>query len=149
MTLPTLSGGLTLAALCERLAQHGYAEVDETTLDAVAARSARLVLLPLDNPVQRPEFADLLVILPEILRQPGLQGAFAVAFARPPASAALVQRFGVLRHPALVILQHGALAGVIDGLRDWSDYVQIFMRLRDAPDAPLSGPESAATGAAP
>jgi hydrogenase-1 operon protein HyaE len=132
MTLMALSSGPTLATLRERFAQQGYAEVDDTTLDAVAARSAHLVLLPLDNPAQRPEFADLLVILPELLRQPGLQG-FDVAFACPPASAALVRRFGVLRHPSLVFLRHGALAGVINGLLDWGDYVREFARLRDAP----------------
>jgi hydrogenase-1 operon protein HyaE len=145
MTLTVISGGLTLAALCERLAECGYAEVDDTTLDALAARSPWLVVLPLDNPAQRPEFADLLVILPEILRQPGLQ-AFSVAFARPPASAALVRRFGVQRHPALVVLRHGALVGVIDGLRDWADYVQTFTRLREAPLPGSPGADAAAPG---
>ncbi|WP_310634318.1 hydrogenase [Paraburkholderia sp.] len=149
MTLAPLSGGLTLDTLRERLARHGYVEVDEHTLDGVAARTAQLVLLPLDNPAQRPEFADLLVILPELLSQFG-DDAFTVAYAGPPAAAALARRFGVLRQPALVFLHFGALAGTIEGLRDWREYVQAFARLcASAAPSGLAGASNDATGVRP
>jgi hydrogenase-1 operon protein HyaE len=132
MTLAAISGNMKLDTLRERLTGLGYAEVDETTLDDLARDLAWLVLLPIDNPAQRPEFADLLVILPEILRRPGFE-MFRVVFACPPASAALAQRFNAQRHPALIFLWHGAPAGVIEGLRDWGEYVRTFAQLRDAP----------------
>ncbi len=133
MTLTALSGGMTLDDLRARLSRAGFVEVDELTLDSVAANVEHFVLLPLDNPAQRPEFADLAVILPEVLRQfDGTGVRFEVAFASPPASAALARRFGVFRQPALVFLRHGAQVGAIEGLRDWHEYVQTFARLRDA-----------------
>ncbi|MEX3936866.1 hydrogenase [Paraburkholderia phymatum] len=56
--------------------------------------------------------------------------SFRAAFAIPPASAAIANRFGVLRHPTLIFLREGCCLGAIEGLRDWQDYLQCFTRMR-------------------
>jgi len=141
MTTQGTSGAPTLEPLRERLLKQGFLEVESDTLDGVAAGTGMLVVLPLDNPAQRPEFFDLAVVLPEIVSRFG-HDAFRAAFACPPASAAIAKRFGVLRHPALIFLREGRYIGAIEGLRDWQDYLQSFARMRTEAPRPAPVPLS-------
>ncbi|WP_233869348.1 hydrogenase [Paraburkholderia adhaesiva] len=148
MTTPATSTAPTLERLRGQLLGHGFTELALDTLgdDIAAAASAAaasaaemLVVLPLDNPAQRPEFFDLTVVLPEIVRQFG-PDTFRVAFACPPDSMAIAKRFGVLRHPALIFLREGRYVGAIEGLRDWADYLQSFVRMRAEAPQPIPIP---------
>jgi hydrogenase-1 operon protein HyaE len=149
MTIPVPATSTpTLEQLRTRLCKQGFLELPsdlpgnlDDTLRNAAADATNLIILPLDNPAQRPEFFDLAVVLPEVLGQ-FAAGTFRVAFTCPPMSAAIVKRFGVLRHPALVFLRDGRYVGSIEGLRNWQDYLQSFAQLRDqAPQpAPISIP---------
>ena len=131
----------TLEHLRERLLEQGFLELQNDALENVAAGGTMLVVLPLDNPAQRPEFFDLTVVLPEVLRQ-FEPGTFRAAFAGPPASATIAKRFGVLRHPALIFLREGRYVGSIEGLRDWQDYLQAFAGMRTAAPQPVPIPLS-------
>ena len=116
---------MTQAGLRDRLLELGYREVEAPQLDALAQDSAHLIVLPLDNPERFPELADMVVILPEVLRQ-FPPGSFQVAFGSPDSSLALCRRFSVYRHPALIFFQGGAHTGTLEGLRDWSEYLHEF-----------------------
>lgn len=112
-------------SLYERLAQQGYRQVDDTTLDAVAADCAHLVLMLNEDPVKYPEVLDNAVIVPEVRREfPA--GSFEVAFADSAASRRIAQRFGIVKFPALLFLRRGDYLGVIVGLLDWPEIVQAF-----------------------
>jgi hydrogenase-1 operon protein HyaE len=112
--------------LRERLLALGYREIEDAgQLNALAQGIAHLIVLPLDNPERFPELADIVVILPEILRQ-FPPGYCQVMFGSSAASTALCQRFSVYRHPALIFLRHGAHAGTLAGLLDWGDYLREF-----------------------
>lgn len=141
MTVLRTSAAPTLEHLRERLLERGFRELQNDALESVAAGGTMLVVLPLDHPAQRPEFFDLAVVLPEILRQfePGM---FCAAFAGPPASTAIAKRFGVLRHPALIFLREGRYVGAIEGLRDWQDYLRSFAGMRTAAPQPVPIPLS-------
>lgn len=136
----------TLEQLRARLLKQGFLElqsglsgIPDDALRQAASGAANLVILPLDNPAQRPEFFDLAVVLPEVLAQ-FEPDTFRVAFTCPPDSAAITRQFGVLRHPALVFLHDGHYIGSIEGLRDWQDYLQMFARLRDQAPQPAPIP---------
>jgi hydrogenase-1 operon protein HyaE len=116
---------LTQTGLRDRLLARGYREIDAQQLDALAQDVPRLIVLPLDNPERFSELADIMVILPEVLRQ-FPDGCFQVAFCNPASSAALCQRFSVYRHPALLFFHDGAHTGTLEGLMDWSDYLREF-----------------------
>ncbi|MPW22888.1 Hydrogenase expression/formation protein [Paraburkholderia piptadeniae] len=129
MTTQGTSAASTLECLRELLLKQGFLELQNHTFDSVAVGARTLVVLPLGNPARHPEFLDLTVVLPEIVRQFG-PDSFRAAFAIPPASAAIANRFGVLRHPALIFLRERCYLGAIEGLRDRQDYLQCFTRMR-------------------
>ena len=116
---------MTQAGLRDRLLALGYREIEADQLDALAQDIPWLIVLPLDNPERFPELTDILVILPEVLRQ-FPEGCFQVAFSSPASSLALCRRFAVHRHPALIFFRHGVHAGTLAGLLDWGDYLREF-----------------------
>jgi hydrogenase-1 operon protein HyaE len=64
------------------------------------------------------------------------------------AARALSPRYGFTRWPAFVMLREGQYLGVVDGLRDWGDYVSELDRLLAA--APTRPPiRVVASAAAP
>jgi len=147
MTMPASASASvsvpTLELLRARLSSQGFlalgADLSDRALREAAPGATNLVILPLDDPAQRPEFFDLAVVLPEVLGQ-FETGAFRVVFTCPPQSAQIVRRFGVLRHPALVFLREGHYVGAIEGLRDWQDYLQSFAQLRTQAPQPAPIP---------
>lgn len=150
MTTPTAETRPGVHPLVERLfAQHGCANVDETTLDAFLAAPGHALLFFSENPVQYRETLDLCVILPEIAA--AFAGRFRVGVLLPRAARAIAPRYGFLRWPALVMLRDGGYVGAIDGLRDWDEYLVQTARLLEAPvtRAPAIGIAVRAAGDAP
>jgi hydrogenase-1 operon protein HyaE len=122
----------TLHPLFEGLfAQHGYANLDASGLDAFLAAPGPAVLFFAEDPVQYRETLDLCVILPEIAA--AFAGRFRVGVLLPQAARAVAPRYGFRRWPALVLLRDGGYVGAIDGLRDWDDYLAETARLLAAP----------------
>lgn len=117
------------------LARHAYAQVDEDTLDAVAGPHPLAMLLIAGDWWRLAESDDLAVIVPELDK--ALGGHVAVLVAARSAERALQRRFHFTSFPALVFLREGAYLGVIEGIRDWSDYLvelpEILARVPQTP----------------
>lgn len=111
--------------------RHGYTSVDAANIDAFADASGHALLLFIDDPVRLRETLDLAVIVPEIART--FAGRFRVGVLLPEAARAMHTRYGFRRWPAIVVLRDGDYVGAIDGLRDWSEYVDAMNTLLAAP----------------
>ena len=114
--------------LVARLLSHaGCAEVTAEGFDAYAAHPGHALLVFLEDPVRYKEVLDLAVIVPELAD--AFAGRFRVGVLLPEAARQVHVRYGFRRWPALVLLKDGAYVGAIDGLRNWSDYLDDIGRL--------------------
>jgi hydrogenase-1 operon protein HyaE len=122
--------------LLERLSsQQGFPELDVASFDHFVAAPGHALVFFSDDPLRQRETLDLAVVLPELHR--AFRGAFRAAWLAPDAAKALFPRFGFRRWPAFVMLRGGAYVGVIDGIRDWDEYVRETERLlASAPSEP-------------
>lgn len=110
--------------------RHGFARVDAASLDEFAAAPGHALLVFTEDPVRFKETLDLAVIAPEVAR--AFEGRFRVAVLLPADARKVAPRYGFARWPALVVLKDGHYVGAIDGLRDWSEYIEETRRLLDA-----------------
>ncbi len=113
------------------LDKHGFAEVTADDRDGLLARPGRTLVVFLEDPVRYRESLDLAVIVPELTR--AFPGRFAVGVALPAVARQLAVRYGFRRWPALVVLADGKYVGAVDGLRDWTVYLDEVAALLDAP----------------
>jgi hydrogenase-1 operon protein HyaE len=111
-------------------AKHGFALVDGA-VDDLASRPGMALVALLEDPARQRETLDLAVIAPELAR--AFPGTFRCAALLPPAARDAAARFGVRRFPALVVLRDGGYVGAIEGLREWSEYVETLAPLLTAP----------------
>jgi hydrogenase-1 operon protein HyaE len=105
--------------------------LDPDAFDAWAARPGHALVFFSEDPVQYRETLDVAVITPELAK--AFPDRFRCALLLPDAARAIAVRYGFRRWPALVLLRDGGYVGAIDGLRDWSDYVDELQRLLEAP----------------
>jgi hydrogenase-1 operon protein HyaE len=110
---------------------HQLADLNEAGLDAFIDIPGNCVVLLLDEPDKVAESWDLAVIFPDLLKVSGIRPRAAVS--RPAHAPLLQARFGVKRMPALLFLRDGAYVGVIEGLRDWSEFVAEVQQMLAAP----------------
>lgn len=110
---------------------HQLADLNETGLDAFIDVPGNCIVLLLDEPDKVAESWDLAVIFPDLLKSCGARPSAAIT--RPSQSGLLQARFGVKRLPALLFLRNGAYVGIIEGLRDWSEYVAEVGQMLAAP----------------
>jgi hydrogenase-1 operon protein HyaE len=125
-----------IRALTDRV---GFPVLDAGTVDGFLAAGSpeHALLFFTGDPVQRPEAADVAVILPELLAAfaPRLRAAVIARAAEP----ALMPRFRVAVLPSLVVTRGTDPVGVLPRVRDWSDYlarIEVYL----APDAPVLPP---------
>lgn len=118
-------------AISRLLQKHGFFPVDRSNPEFPAGLTA---LLLTEDPQRNLEVLDACVILPEALKPVGEQIARWVA--GPDFSAALMQQYGVARAPAVVFLRDGAFVGLLNGIRDWSEYQNEVDRLLTGPAQP-------------
>lgn len=111
----------------------GYPEIGPDDFGERTRRAGHTLLLFLEDPVRYKETLDLAVIAPEIVA--AFPGRLSVGVLLPEAARALHPRYGFRRWPAMVMLRDGDYVGVIDGLRNWDEYVAEVARLLDAPVA--------------
>lgn len=116
--------------IAQLFSRHGYAEVDAAGFDAFAGPLGHALLLFTEDPVRVRETLDLAVIVPEIER--AFPQRFRVGVLLPEAARAIQPRYGFRRWPALVVLKDGRYLGAVDGLRNWSEYVEEVARLLEA-----------------
>lgn len=111
--------------------QHGFARVsDGESLEAFARSGDSLVLLT-ENPKLCPEAWDLVVVLPEVLKQ--FSDELRRAVATPTESAVIARRFAVSRFPALLFQRDGQYVGVLEGMRDWASFAPAVDRMLSSP----------------
>lgn len=103
------------------VAQHGIADLDSAGFQAFMDGVGDGVVLLTEEPDTAVESWDMVVILPELLAAIGV--GLRAAVMRPESARMILARFGMSRLPALLFLRDGAYVGVIEGLRDWSDFV--------------------------
>lgn len=123
---------MTPHPLIERLLQQAACPAITTAdLDLLLAQPGNMVLFCGGDPVQYPECLDVAVVLPQL--QAAFPGRFRVAVASHELEPAMQTRYGFQRWPSLVILRDGQYVGTIQGMQDWSDYLQRMAELLDAP----------------
>lgn len=110
--------------------QYACPVVNEDNLHAFLAQEGEAVLLCGGDPVQHPECLDVAVVLPEL--QAALPGRFRIAVAARELEPKLQALYGFQRWPCLVFLRDGKYLGVIQGMQDWSVYLQRSVELLDA-----------------
>jgi hydrogenase-1 operon protein HyaE len=118
-------------AISRMLQKHGFFRVDRSDSEFPAGLVA---LLLTDDPQRNLEVLDACVILPEALKPLGDRVSRQVA--GPDFSPALMQRYGVARAPAVVFLRDGQFVGILNGIRDWTEYQAEVDRLLSGPAQP-------------
>ncbi len=129
-------------AIGRMVQKHGFSRVHRSS-DVFP--SGLVALLLTDDPQRNLEVLDACVILPEALKPLGDSIARCVAGAE--LAAELLARYGVARAPAVVFLRDGEFVGVLQGIRDWSEYQAEVARLLNGPaqPKPIGIPVRAAT----
>ncbi len=154
--MPVQPGADILASypLVEQMfSRHGCTEVRADTIDAYTAQPGHALLVFTEDPMRFKETLDLVVIVPQLQR--AFPGRFAVGVLLPEAARKVQVRFGFNRWPALVMVKDGQYVGVIDGLRNWDEYLEQMQALLQAAPTrpptvgiPVRGPGAAGSCAA-
>ncbi|MEA1051564.1 hypothetical protein U5801_17385 [Lamprobacter modestohalophilus] len=116
------------APLIDALTEHHrLPRLGDDDLDAFLAGDADHLLFVAGDPAKYPEALDVAVILPELIR--AFAGRFDAALIAPEAEQRVMERFGVSRFPALILLRGNDYLGAISRVRDWADYLAELERL--------------------
>ncbi len=107
-----------IEALVER---HGFAVVDEASLDDFLLANEHAVLFFPGDAERLVESNDVAVILPEILKVYGRK--LAPALVAKASERQLQRRFRFNAFPSLVFMRRDGYLGVLSRVLDWSDYL--------------------------
>ena len=119
--------------LLERImSQRGYRIVGYDDVEALAHEASVVMLFFAGDHARLGESNDVAVVLPEL--DDALQGHVTPLIVARDDERALQRRFHFSAYPALVFLTGGAYLGVIEGIRDWVDY------MREVPEILLREP---------
>jgi hydrogenase-1 operon protein HyaE len=116
------------------LALPGAARVDAASVEAFVGDAPRCVLFLTGDTLQRPEAADVGVVLREVLKGLPAPHGIRVGIVARPDEGAVMKRYGVVVLPALVLLRDGQVVDIVARMRDWDVYARAFGKLT-APDA--------------
>jgi hydrogenase-1 operon protein HyaE len=122
--------------IAQLFTRHGYTELGRDNFATFTSLAGHTLLLFVEDPIRFKETQDLAVIVPEIAR--AFPGRFAVGVLLPEAAREFQPRYGFRRWPAFVMLKDGQYVGVVDGLRNWDEYVAVVAELLVA--APTRAP---------
>lgn len=116
--------------------RHGFALVDEASIDAFLAANEHSLLFFPGDAERLVESDDVAVILPEILKS--YRGRITPALVAKPSERILQRRFRFNAFPSIVFMRHGGYLGVLSRVLDWSDYVTEIPAIlaREAGDPP-------------
>jgi hydrogenase-1 operon protein HyaE len=135
MPLPAGAAATEYPLVAQLFTKHHFTEVTAANFDDWTKAAGRSLLLFIEDPGRFKETLDLVVIVPELCR--AFPGRFAVGVLLPDAARELSVRYGFRRWPAFVMLDHGQYVGVVDGLRDWDEYLaETAALLAAAPSRP-------------
>jgi hydrogenase-1 operon protein HyaE len=154
--MPLQPGADILASypLVEQMfSRHGCIRVDADGTEAFLARPGHALLVFTEDPMRFKETLDLAVIVPQL--QQAFPGRFITGVLLPDAARQVQRRYGFNRWPALVMLKDGQYVGVIDGLRNWDEYLAEMQALLSAAPSrpptvgiPVRGPGDGASACA-
>ncbi|MEO8755154.1 MAG: hydrogenase [Casimicrobiaceae bacterium] len=130
MPLAPGAGAMEYPLIAQLFSKHGFAPITVENFAAWLEIPGRTLLLFVEDPGRYRETLDLAVIVPELVR--AFPGRFKVGVLLPDPARALCVRYGFRRWPAFVVLADGKYVGVVDGLRDWEEYLAELARLLDA-----------------
>jgi len=118
------------------VSRHGFAVVDEDSLDAFLAANAHSVLFFPGDAERLVESNDIAVILPEILKVYGKK--LTPALVAKASERQLQRRFRFNAFPSLVFMRGAGYLGVLSRVLDWSDYMAEIpaMLARDVSEPP-------------
>lgn len=121
----------------DRLERLGHQRLTAETVLSFLAEGARLVLLT-GNPQRVRESNDAAVIFPDLVRAVSeATGCTLLAgFLTPDQETDVVRaELGVLSYPCVVAYRDGSFAGVVPGMKAWSDFVSQVSSFFAAPTA--------------
>ena len=113
------------------LAQSRITLLDETSFEAFVAAEGDGMVLFTQEPDQQPETWDVAVILPELLKLTG--DRLRAGIISPDLARKERARYGITRWPSLVFVRDGGYVGVIDGMRNWDEYVHEISAMLEKP----------------
>jgi hydrogenase-1 operon protein HyaE len=119
------------------VATRQISDLDTESFQAFMDAPGNSVVLLVTEPDKVPESWDLAVIFPDLLAAAG--ATLRAGVLRPARTAALQGRFAVNRLPALLFLRDGGFVGVVEGLRDWSEYVVECRAMLEMPVSRIPG----------
>ncbi|MBO6757334.1 MAG: hydrogenase-1 expression HyaE [Roseibium sp.] len=127
------------------VARENLAVVDAARLDREAPNAAFSMVFFAGDAARLAESNDVAVILPELVK--AFEGNVTAFVVDRDAERELQRRYRFNTFPSLVFLRFGEYLGVIQGVRDWSDYLteipEILMREPSNPP-PFKFPEGCA-----
>ena len=106
----------------------GCVEITLDNHDVFVDQEGIRVLFFVGDPKRNRESTDVAVVLPELIKVfPALRAGIVADY--PGAGASLEPRYGFKKWPALVFLRNGDYLGVITGIRNWADYLELIPEL--------------------
>lgn len=135
-----------LQALVDR---HGFASIDEHTVEAFLAAHEHCVLFFPGDADRLVETTDVAVILPEILK---VYRSIAPALVAPSAERILQRSYRFNAFPTLVFTRRAGYLGVLSRVMDWQDYLADIPAIlaRDVSEPPpFRFPDGCATAGMP
>lgn len=109
--------------------RHGFATVDDDTVDGFLKAHAQSVLFFPGDAERLVESNDVAVILPEIVKVFGAR--LAPALVAKSAERSLQRRFRFNAFPSLVFMRGEGYLGVLSRVLDWSDYMSEIPSILD------------------
>ena len=113
--------------IAQLFSKHRFDEVTPENFATWTQTPGRTLLMFTEDPRRFKETLDLAVIVPELCR--AFPGRFTVGVLLPEAAREIAVRYGFRRWPAFVMLADGQYVGVVDGLRNWDEYLAEVARL--------------------
>ena len=113
----------------------GCEAVGAASVESFIAAAGPAILFLTGDTLLRAEATDVAVVVRELMRSPAGRG-IRLGIVDRRDEPTVMQKFGVVVVPALVLLQGGAVQEIIARIRDWPVYAQAFSRLRAA--APMA-----------
>jgi hydrogenase-1 operon protein HyaE len=101
--------------------QYQYPVLNEDNFDAYIQSQDECVLFFTENPTRFPESDDVVMILPELIKEYG--NRFNAAVIDQQSQRKLQARYGFKEWPTLVFLRKGKYLGAISRVQDWMDYI--------------------------
>lgn len=137
-TPPRSAMSLKFGGLLDRLVtKNDVADLDEGEFQLFAMSPGPAVVLFTEEPDKVAESWDLAVIFPDLRASAG--SPLRAGVLRPGVAGTIQSRYGINRLPALLFLRDGGYVGVIEGLRDWGDFVAEFSAMLQKPVTRVPG----------